>query len=122
MVKKFCQKYLQDNVDLLVASERLSQKLMKEKADLKKTGHTRSADFKKAGHNRYTSRSALDKVYFQHHLAYGRSKYFQKSTCTNNVLRDNTFKITIDQSLDIKQDYLQWLTSLFTQKRKEAGH
>lgn len=80
------------------------------------------ADFRKTGHNRYASRSALDKVCFQHDLAYGRSKYFQKSTCTNNVLRNNTFKIAIDQSLDIKQDYLQLLTSLFTQKRKEVGH
>ena len=48
------------------------------------------------GNTEFIYRNELDKACFQHDGAYGKSKDLTKRTQSENVLRDNAFKIASD--------------------------
>ena len=51
------------------------------------------------GNTGFIYRNELDKVFFQHDMAYGKSK-FSKRTLSDKVLRDKAFKILSDPKYD----------------------
>ena len=54
-------------------------------------------------------RNELDKAYFQHDMAYGKSKDLVKRTQSDKVLKDKAFKIASDPKYD---GYQRGLTSM----------
>ena len=54
-------------------------------------------------------KNKLDKAYFQHDIAYGKSKDLAKRIQSDKVLRDKAFKITSDPKYD---DYQRGLASM----------
>ena len=48
------------------------------------------------GNTNFISKNELDKAYFQHEMAYGRSKDLVKRTQPDKVSRDKAFKIASD--------------------------
>ena len=56
--------------------------------------------FKETGDTSYIYKNELDKVCFQHDMAYGDFKDLPKRTAADNVLRDKAFKIASDQKCD----------------------
>ena len=54
-------------------------------------------------------KNKLDKAYFQHDIAYGKSKDLAKRIQSDKVLRDKAFKITSDLKYD---DYQRGLASM----------
>ena len=56
--------------------------------------------FKETGDTSYTYKNKLDKVCFQHDVAYGDFKDLAKRTAADKVLRDKAFKIASDQKYD----------------------
>ena len=52
------------------------------------------------GNTNFIYRNELDKVYFQHDMAYSKSKDFAKRTQSDKVLRDKAFKIASDPKYD----------------------
>ena len=73
----------------------------KNKERIEKFMQTKNTDF--------IYRNELDKVCFQHNMAYGKSKYLTKKTQTE-VLRDKAFKIAVDPKYD---GYQRGLASTF---------
>ena len=53
--------------------------------------------FKETGDTSYIYKNELDKVSFQHDMAYGDFKDLTKRTAADKVLRDKAFKIASDQ-------------------------
>ena len=53
--------------------------------------------FKETRDTSYIYQNELDKVCFQHDMAYGDFKYLAKRTAADKVLRDKAFKISSDQ-------------------------
>ena len=49
--------------------------------------------FMQTGNTDFIYRNELDKAYFQHDMAYGKSKYLAKRTQSYKALRDKAFKI-----------------------------
>ena len=67
--------------------------------------------FKETGDSKYIYRNELDKVCFQHDMAYGDFKELAKWTASDKVLRDNAF----DNAKNPKYDWYQkGLASRFT--------
>ena len=56
--------------------------------------------FKETGDTSYIYKNELDKVCFQHDMAYGDFKDLAKRTAADKVLRDKAFKIASDQKYD----------------------
>ena len=56
--------------------------------------------FKETGDSRYIYRNELDKVCFQHDMAYGDFKDLAKRKATDKVLRDNAFNMAKDSKYD----------------------
>ena len=52
--------------------------------------------FIQAGNTDFIYRNELDKVCFQHDMAYGKSKDLTKRTQSDKVLRDKAFKVASD--------------------------
>ena len=57
-----------------------------------------------AGNTDFVHKNDLDKVSFQHDMAYGKSKDLAKRTQSDKVLRDKAFKISSDPK------YSEWLS------------
>ena len=56
--------------------------------------------FMKSGNTDFIYKNELDKVCFQHDMAYGKSKNLVKITQSDKVLRDKVFKISSDPKYD----------------------
>ena len=52
--------------------------------------------FTQTGNTDFIYKNELDKAYFQHNMAYGKSNDLTKTTQSDNVLRDKAFKIASD--------------------------
>ena len=52
--------------------------------------------FTQTGNTNFIYKNELDKAYFQHNMAYGKSNDLTKTTQSDNVLRDKAFKIASD--------------------------
>ena len=78
--------------------------------------------FKQTGDSRYIYRNQLDKVCFQHDMAYGDFKDFKKRTAVDNVLRDKTFNIAKNSKYDGYQIRLACMVyKFFDKKTKGSG-
>ena len=65
----------------------------------------RIVKFTQTGNTKYIYKNDLDKVCFQHDMAYGKFKDFNKRTQSDNVLRDKAFEIASNPKYDgIKED------------------
>ena len=58
---------------------------------------------------------------FQHDMAYGKSKYLEKRTQSDNVLRDKAFKIASDQKHDGYQRGLASIVYKFFDKKSRGS-
>ena len=56
--------------------------------------------FMQTGNTDFIYKNELDKAYFQHDMAYVKSKDLVKGTELDKVLRDEAFKITSDPKYD----------------------
>ena len=78
--------------------------------------------FMKSGNTDFIYKNELDKAYFQHDMAYGKSKDLVKRTQSGRFLRDKAFKIASDPKCD---GYQRGLASLvykfFGKKSKGSG-
>ena len=63
--------------------------------------------FMQTGNTDFIYRNELDKAFFQHDMAYCKSKDLAKRTQSGKDLRDKAFKIASDS----KYDAYQWLSS-----------
>ena len=55
--------------------------------------------FTQTGNTDFIYKIELDKAYFQHNMAYGKSNDLTKTTQSDNVLRDKAFKIASDPKI-----------------------
>ena len=56
--------------------------------------------FMQTGNTDYIYKNDLDKACFQHDMAYGKLKDFNKRTKSDNVLRDKAFEIACNPKYD----------------------
>ena len=86
----------------------------KSKERIEKFTHTGNADF--------IYRNGLDKAWFQHDMAYGKSKELAKRTQSEKILRDKVFKITSDPKYDGYQRGLaSMVCKFFAKKSSRSG-
>ena len=67
--------------------------------------------FKETGDTRYIYQNQLDKVCFQHDMAYGDFKDLTRRIAFDKILHDKAFNINIlkiQKMMDINGDLLQW--------------
>ena len=60
-------------------------------------------------------------IYFQHDMAYGKSKYLEKRTQTDKVLRDKAFRIASDPKYDGYQRRLASMVCKFFDKKSSGS-
>ena len=77
--------------------------------------------FKETGDSRYIYQNELDKVCFQHDMAYGDFKNSNRRTFGDKVLRDKAFNIVKDPKYDGYQRGLASMVLSFLIKRLLAG-
>ena len=73
------------------------------------TKNERIEKFMTTGNTDFIYKIEPDKAYFQHDMAYGKSKDLAKRTQLDKVLRDKAFKILSDPEYD---GYQRWLASM----------
>ena len=56
--------------------------------------------FMQTGDTNYIYKNELNKVCFQHNMAYGKYKVLEKRTQSDKVLKDKTFKIANNPNYD----------------------
>ena len=56
--------------------------------------------FKETGDSRYIYQNELDKAFFQHDMAYGEFKDFDRRTVVDKVLRDKEFNNAKNKKYD----------------------
>ena len=64
------------------------------------TNKQRIEKYMQTGNTDFIYKNELDKTYFQHDMAYGKSKKLVKRTQSDKVLRDKAFKIDCDPKHD----------------------
>ena len=57
----------------------------------------------KNGNTNFIYKNELDKVFFQHDMAYGKTKDLIKRTQSDKVLKGKTFKIASDPKHDLSK-------------------
>ena len=67
---------------------------------LQKTKKEYMQKFNEAGDSRYIYRNELDKICYQHYMAYGDFKDLAKRTASDKVLRDKAFNIAKNLKYD----------------------
>ena len=73
------------------------------------------------GNTDFIYKNELDKVCFQHDMAYGKAKDLVRRTQSDKVLRDKAFKIASDPNMmTIREDWLLWFTKFLTKKLVEV--
>ena len=77
--------------------------------------------FKETGDSNYIYKNELDKVSFQHDMAYGDFKDLAKRTAADKVLRDRAFKIASNQSYDGYQRGLASIVYKFFDKKSQGS-
>ena len=77
--------------------------------------------FKKTGDTKYIYRNELDKVCFQHDMAYGDFKDLTKRTADDKVLKNKAFNIAKDPKYDGYQRGLASMVYKFLIKRLHVG-
>ena len=88
--------------------------ITKNKERIKKFMQTRNTDF--------TYKTELDKAYFQHDMAYGKSKDLIKKTQSDKVLKTNAFKIANNPNYNGYQRRLaSMIYNFFDKKYKGSG-
>ena len=73
------------------------------------------------GNTDFIYRNELDKVCFQHDMAYGRSKDLVKKTQSDKVLNDKAFKIASNPSYDGYQRGLASMVYKFFDKKSKGS-
>ena len=78
--------------------------------------------FKQSSNTDFIYKNELDKAYFQHDMAYGKSKDLVKKTQSDKVLRDKAFKIASSPKCDGYQRGLaSMIYKFFDKKSKGSG-
>ena len=77
--------------------------------------------FMQTGNTNFIYKNELDKVCFQHDMAYGKSKDFVKRTQSDKVLRDNAFKIASDPNYNGYQRGLASMVHKFFDKMSSGS-
>ena len=77
----------------------------------------RTQKFKQTGDSRYIYKNELDKVCFQHYMAYGDFKDLKKRTDADKVLREKAFNIAKDPKYDGYQRGLSSMVYKFFDKK-----
>ena len=77
----------------------------------------RIENFMKTGNTNFVYKNKLDKVCFQHDMAYGKSKDLVKRTQSDKVLKDKAFKIASDPKYDGYQTGLASMVYNFFDKK-----
>ena len=77
--------------------------------------------FMQTGNIDFIYRNEFDKAYFQHDMAYGKSKDLAKRTQSDKVLRDKAFKIVSDQKYDGYQRGLASMAYKFFNKKSSRS-
>ena len=73
------------------------------------------------GNTDFIHKNELDKVYFQHDMAYGKSKYSVKRTQSDKVLKDKAFKIASNPKYDGYQRGLASMVYRFFDKKSKGS-
>ena len=73
---------------------------------------------KETGDSRYVYESELDKVYFQHDMAYGDFKDLNRRSAADKVLRDKAFNIAKNPTYDGYQRGIASMVYTFFDKKK----
>ena len=81
----------------------------------------RIAKFMKTGKTDYIYKNELDRVCFQHDMAYGKTKDLEKRTQSDKVLRDKVFKITSNPKYDGYQRGLASIVYKFFDKKSSGS-
>ena len=77
---------------------------------------------KETGHSRYIYRTELDKVCFQHDMAYGDFKDLAKITASDKVLKDKAFNIAKNPKYDrYQRDLASMVYNVFDKKTSGSG-
>ena len=78
--------------------------------------------FMQTSNTDFMYRNELDKVCFQHEMAYGKSKVLAKRTQSDKVLRDKAFQIASDPKYDGYQRGLASIVyKIFDKKSNRSG-
>ena len=77
--------------------------------------------FKKAGDTNYIYKNELDKVCFQHDMAYGDFKDIKRRTASDKILRDKAFNIAKNPKYDGYQRGLASMVYKFFGKKSTGG-
>ena len=77
--------------------------------------------FKETGDSRYVDQHELDKVCFQHDMAYGEFKDLTRRTVSDKILRDKAFNIAKNPKYDIYQRGLASMVYRFFDKKTSGG-
>ena len=80
----------------------------------------RIGKFMQTGNTNFIYRNELDKAYFQHDMAYGKSKDLIKRTQSDKVLKDKAFKIANNPNYDDYQRGLAWMVYKFFDKKSAS--
>ena len=73
------------------------------------------------GYTDFIYKNKLDKAFFQHELAYGKTKDLVKRTQSDKVLKDKAFKIASDPKYDGYQRGLASMVYLFFDKKSKGS-
>ena len=73
------------------------------------------------GNTNFIYKNELDKAYFQHDMAYGKSKDLAKRTQSDKVLRDKAFKIASNPKCDGYQRGLASMVYNFFDKKSSGS-
>ena len=88
-------------------------------APLKNKG--RIQKFIKTGNTDFIYKNKLDKAFFQHDMAYGKSKDLQKRTQSDKVFKDKAFKIAKNHKYDGYQRGLGSIVYKFFDKKSSGS-
>ena len=80
----------------------------------------RIENFMQTGNTDFIYKNELDKACFQHDMAYDKSKDLAKSTQSDKVLRDKSFKIASDPKYDGYQRGLASMVNKFFDKKSSG--
>ena len=77
--------------------------------------------FMQTGNTDFIYKNELDKVFFEHDMAYGKSKDLVKRTQSDKVLKDKAFKIVINPKHDGYQRGLASMVYKFFDKKSKGS-
>ena len=80
----------------------------------------RMEKFMQTGNINFIYKNELDKVCFQHDMAYGLTKNLVERTQSDNILKDKVFKIAIDPNYDGYQRGLASMVYKFFDKKSTS--